>query len=276
MVDYIVNRIQDIFNTVLSAGTGNLVLSPETFNASIYNGVLLIMKQAVMPVAYVMLGLLFVFELYNITIRTEGQMGTTGTEIPFRVIFKLIICKWAIDSTQLIMGAIYDVSAQIIKNIGSTITGGTTLTPADIEVIRAIVEDMDFGVKLMTSVEVTIIYLIVNFVMVIISVIVVGRMMELYVYMAIAPVPISTFPNAELSSVGKNFLKGFAAVCVQGVLIYIVVAMFPLLFGNATMGNISDPTNFSKSLMTAAGYAFVLLISIFATGRWAKQICNAM
>lgn len=276
MVDYIVNRIQDIFNTVLSAGTGNLVLSPETFNTSIYNGVLLIMKNAVMPVAYVMLGLLFVFELYNITIRTEGQHGTTGTEIPFRVIFKIIMCKWAIDSTQLIMGAIYDVSAQIIKNIGSTISGGVTLTPADIEVIRAIVEDMDFGVKLMTSVEVTIIYLIVNFVMVIISVIVVGRMMELYVYMAIAPVPISTFPNAELSGVGKNFLKGFAAVCIQGVLIYIVVAMFPLLFGNATMGNINDPTNFSKSLMTAAGYAFVLLISIFATGRWAKQICNAM
>lgn len=276
MVDYIVSRIEAIFNIVISAGTGNLVLSPETFNASIYNGVLVIMKNAVMPVAYVLLGLLFMFELYNVTVRTESPQGTLGVEIPFRVMFKMVVCKTVIDSTELILGAVYGISTEIIGNIGTTISGGNTLTPADIEVIRALIEDMEFGVKLMTAVEVTLIYLIVKFVMVIVSVIVVGRMVELYVLMSVAPIPFATFPNAEMSGVGKNYLKAFAAVCLQGVLIYIVVAMFPLLFGNATMGDISDPNNFSESLMTAAGYAFVLLISIFATGRWAKSICNAM
>lgn len=276
MVDYIISRIEAIFNTVVSAGSGSLILSPETFNATIYNGVITIMKNAVMPVAYVLLGLLFVLELYNITIRTEGTQGTMGIEIPFRTMFKLVLCKVAIDSTELILGAIYSISSQLIANIGTTISGGNALTPADMAIIRSTVEDMDFGVKLMTSVEVTLIYLIVQFVMVIISVIVVGRMIELYVLMAVAPVPLATFPNAEMSGVAKNFLKSFAAVCLQGVLIYVVVALFPLLFGNAALGDISDPSQFSKSLMTAAGYSFVLLISVFATGKWAKSICNAM
>lgn len=276
MVDYIISRIEAIFNTVISAGDGNLVLSPESFNASIYNGVLLIMKNAVMPVAYVLLGLLFITELYNITIRTDHQSGIMAMEIPFRAMIKVALCKVVVDSTELILSAIYNISAQIITNIGTTISGGTTLTPADMEVIRAVVEDMDFGVKLMTAVEVTLIYLIVKFVMVIVSVIVVGRMMELYVLMAVAPVPLATFPNVEMSGIAKNFLKSFAAVCLQGVLIYIVVAMFPLLFGNAAMGDISDTSNFSESLITAAGYSFVLLISVFATGKWAKSVCNAM
>lgn len=275
MVDYIISRIEAIFNTVVSAGSGSLILAPESFNASIYHGVSVIMKTAVMPVAYIILGLLFVLELYNITIRTEGMHGN-GFEIPFRTMFKLAICKIAIDSTELILNAIYSVSTEIISKMAGVITGGQTLTPADISVIRTAVENMDYGVKLMTAVEVTLIYLIVQFVMVIISVIVVGRMVELYVLMAVAPVPMATFPNAETSGIAKNFLKSFAAVCLQGVLIYIVIAIFPLLFGNATMGNINDAANFSKSLMTAAGYSFVLLVSIFATGRWAKSICNAM
>lgn len=278
MDDYIISRIQDIFNSVTSAGAngGSLTLTPQTFNGSIYSGVNSIMQNACMPVAYVILGLFFVLELYNITIRTEGQHGTMGVEIPFRVMFKLVLCKTVIDSTQLILNAIYAISQQLIINIGSTISGSNTLSTANIDAIRTTVASMDFGVKLMTSVEVTLIYLIVQFVMIIITVIVVGRMIELYVYMAVSPVPLATFPNADMSGIAKNFLKGFAAVCLQGVLIYIVVAIFPLLFGNAAMGNVNDPANFSSSLMNAAGYSFVLLISVFATGKWAKMICNAM
>jgi hypothetical protein len=51
--------------------------------------------------------------------------------------------------------------------------------------------------------------------------------------------------------------------------------MFPFLFRSATLGNINDAANFSKSLMTATGYSIVLLVSIFASGKWAKSIMNA-
>jgi len=278
MDDYIISRIQDIFNSVTSAGAsgGSLMLSPQTFNGAIYSGVIKMMESGVMPVAYVILGLFFVLELYNITIRTEGQQGTMGIEIPFKVMFKIVLCKTAIDSTKLILEAMYAVSTQLINNIRGVISGSGSLTTANLDAVRTSVASMDFGVKLMTSVEVTLIYLIVQFVMIIITVIVVGRMIEVYVMMAVAPVPLATFPNAEMSSIAKNFLKGFAAVCLQGVLIYIVVAIFPLLFGNAAMGKVDDPANFSASMMNAAGYSFVLLISVFATGKWSKMICNAM
>lgn len=274
MEDYIVNRIQDIFDLALSVGGDRLNLEPKTFNPAIYNGIISIMNNAVMPVAYTILGLLFVLEMYNITIRTEGQYGTMGIEVPFKVMFKIVICKTALDSTKLILEAIYEISTKVINNIGSTLSGSSTLTPADIDSIRAIVDRMNFGVKLLTAVEITIIYLIVQFINLIVMAIVVGRMIEIYVMMAIAPIPIATLPNAELSGVGKNFLKYFAAICIQGVLIFIVASIFPMLFGS--IGSIDDPANFSKSLLTATGYSIVLLIAIFSTGKWAKSICNAM
>lgn len=276
MEDYIIGKIESILGMVVDAGGGDLALNPATFNTSIYNGVITIMENGVKPVAYVLLGLLFMLELYNITIRTEGQHGTMGVEIPFKVMFKIVVCKTAIDSTKLILEGIYAISSGVISNIKDVISGGGSLSPADIEAIREVVGDMDFSVKLMTSVEVTLIWLIVSLITVIISVILVGRMIEIYVMMAIAPIPLATFPNAEMSSVAKNFLKSFAAVCLQGVLIYIVIAIFPLLLQAKPMGDIDSANDFSMTLLTALGYSFVLLVSIFATGKWSKSICNAM
>ena len=277
MVDYIINRIDGIFNSVINVGDGNLIISPENFNSSIYNGVQMISENAVKPIAYLILGLLLVLELYNISVRTEiAGSGQTGVEIVIRTMIKLALCKIVIDNVDVILETIYAISATVISNIGNTINGGNPLEPADLEVIKNILEDMDFGVKLLTAVEVTLIWFIVKFTMLFITVAVISRMIELYVLLAIAPIPVSTIPNIELSSVAKNFLKYFTAVCLQGVLIYIVVAMFPLLFGSAILGDINDAQNFSNSMLTAAGYSFVLLIAIFACGRWAKSICNAM
>jgi hypothetical protein len=110
--------------------------------------------------------------------------------------------------------------------------------------------------------------------MTIISVIVVGRMIEIYIHMAIAPLPIATLPNSEVNGVAKNFFKSFFALSIQGVIIYIVVAIFPMLFGATALSQ--DGSDFSTSLMNAAAYSFVLLMAVFTSGKVAKSICSAM
>ena len=46
-----------------------------------------------------------------------------------------------------------------------------------------------------------------------------GRMFSLWMYAAIAPIPLSTFACEPTSSVGKNFIRSYAGVCLQGVVI---------------------------------------------------------
>ena len=46
-----------------------------------------------------------------------------------------------------------------------------------------------------------------------------GRMFSLWMYAAIAPIPLSTFAGEPTSSVGKNFIRSYAGVCLQGVVI---------------------------------------------------------
>ena len=60
-----------------------------------------------------------------------------------------------------------------------------------------------------------------------------GRMFSLWMYAAIAPVPLSAFAGEPTSSVGKNFLRSYAGVCLQGVVIALACIIFSALATSA-------------------------------------------
>ena len=55
-----------------------------------------------------------------------------------------------------------------------------------------------------------------------------GRFFKLYLYTAIAPIPLSTFAGEPRQSVGKSFIKSYAAVCLEGAIIVLACIIFSL------------------------------------------------
>ena len=55
-----------------------------------------------------------------------------------------------------------------------------------------------------------------------------GRFFKLYLYTAIAPIPLSTFAGEPTQNVGKSFLKSYAAVCLEGAIIVLACIIFSL------------------------------------------------
>ena len=53
-----------------------------------------------------------------------------------------------------------------------------------------------------------------------------GRFFKLYLYAAIAPIPLSTFAGEPTQNVGKSFLKSYAAVCLEGAIIVLACIIF--------------------------------------------------
>lgn len=274
ITDFIMGMIKDILEGVGELGVGDsfLLKTPETYNSALYNGVMNIMDNAVLPIAYILLGLLFMLEIYNITIRTEG-MNNFGFEIPFRVMFKIVLIKLVIDSTPLIMGAIYGISTEIISNIGGIFTGSINSIAYDPEALGDYISDLKILQQTMIAAQVLVIWLVYKFSIVVVQVIMIGRMFEIYIHLAIAPLPLATLPNTELSGVAKNFLKSFAAVSIQGAIIFIVLGMYHTLIGSIAS---SGGTDLNTLLLNAMLYSLVLVASLFMTGRWAKSITNAM
>ena len=274
MTQFILDLLGEMILGVNNPGNGILIQTPQEYNSGLYNIIMQISNNAVLPVAYVILGCLFMLELHQITIRTEG-MNSNGFEIPFKAMFKIVVCKYFVDSTPLLMGAIYNISTRIIGNIGGVVSSEVVTPDMDqITQLAKFITELDFATRLMYAALTLIIWIIYKFTMIAVSLIILGRMFEIYIHLAIAPLPMATLPNKDLSSIAKNFMKSFAAVSVQGVLIFLVLIIYGVLVGG--MVSDFDPSHFTSVLMQMTLYAVALAYSIFMTGKWSKSICNAM
>lgn len=56
-----------------------------------------------------------------------------------------------------------------------------------------------------------------------------SRMFKLYMYTAIALIPLSSFAGVSTSNVGKNFLRSYAGVCLEGAIIALACIIFSVM-----------------------------------------------
>ena len=109
---------------------------------------------------------------------------------------------------------------------------------------------------------------------VLVNVVVTGRFLQMYVYLAVAPIPISTMPHHEFSGIAKNFFKGFMAVSIQGTLIYMVQLFYPFLLKTAFEN--ADHSGAMGLVAAVIGFSILLIFAVFQTNAWAKSLTTAM
>lgn len=66
-----------------------------------------------------------------------------------------------------------------------------------------------------------------------------GRFFRIYMYTAIAPIPLASFAGEPTSNIGKSFLKSYAAVCLEGAIIVLACIIFSVF---ASSPPVIDPT----------------------------------
>lgn len=97
-----------------------------------------------------------------------------------------------------------------------------------------------------------------------------GRMIEIYMMVSLAPVPMATWGNHEQSHIGQNYLKSLFALGFQGFLILICVAIYAVLIQNVAISG--DAIN---SIWSIVGYTVLLCFTLFKTSSVAKSILGA-
>ncbi len=269
---YLIDQIASINNKIMGVGQNGLLAGNiDAFNAILYGFVKTIMRSVVMPIAYVVLALFFALELHKVNQKMAGDQGAGyGVRLIFGVTIRIALAKIAVDSSLLIMEAIYAISQSITHGVSGVLASGAVAGGLDMAAVTTEINALGFGAQLGMLLQVGVVGLAVSIIVGLVQVICIGRFVEIYIYIALAPIPLATFPSEELSSVGKNFLKSFAAVCIQGTIIYIALCFFPVLFNANVLG--TGATDVIGMLL----YALVLAMTVFAAGRLAKSICNAM
>lgn len=106
---------------------------------------------------------------------------------------------------------------------------------------------------------------------IVINTIVAARFIELYVYNALASLPIATLCYRELHGIAVNFLKNYMAVALQGAVLYLVIGFYPAL--TASLGSGGDITEQAWAML---GKSVILLVAVFMSGRFTKAITSAI
>ena len=226
--NWVVQNLQkalETWNDKLSEIWLLITQSPEQFKGGEIWNVITDIHGALQAIGYSLLVLFFVV----------GVMKTCGSfaemkrpEIAVKMFIRFIIAKASIDYGLELMMALIDIVQGIVSKImaasGLSAVSQTVLPDS----IVTAIEDCGFwesvplwAVTLIGSLFITVL----SFVMIMT---VYGRFFKIYLYTAIAPVPLSSFAGEPSSSVGKSFIKSYTAVCLEGAIIVLGCIIFSL------------------------------------------------
>ena len=162
-----------------------------------------------------------------------GVMKTCGSfadlkrpEVAIKVFVRFAIAKAAVTYGLELMNALFSIAQGLVSTIMSAAGFGSVQTAVlPTEIITA-VEDCGFfesiplwAVTLIGGLFITVL----SFVMIMT---VYGRFCKLYLYSAIAPIPLSSFAGEPSQNIGRSFLKSYAAVCLEGAIIVLSCILF--------------------------------------------------
>ena len=109
------------------------------------------------------------------------------------------------------------------------------------------------------------------------------RFFKVYIYSALAPIPLSTFGSPETSSTGKHFLKAYAAVCLEICVIALAIVIFNAMVSSNNLifpswGETSGGVN-AEFWNTLMNYIFqvglqtiMLVIVVMSANRYIREI----
>ena len=199
--------------------------TPQNFKGGAIWNVIVDIHGALQAIGFALLVLFFVVGL----VKTCGSFTEVKRpEQIFKLFIRFALSKMVItygmDLLLALFKMIQGVVSTIISSAGFT-NPSQTILPS--QIITA-VENCGFfesiplwAITIIGSLFITVL----SFIMILT---VYGRFFKLYLYAAIAPIPLSTFAGEPTSHVGKSFLKSFCAVCLEGAIIVLSCIIFSL------------------------------------------------
>jgi len=244
--------------------------TPAGWNAGVFAMVRNLSETVVLPIAGMVLTFVLCYELIQLIIE-KNNLADFDTFNIFKWIFKTFIAVFILTNTFNIVMAVFDMAQQVISASAGLISGSTDLgSPEMMAALEATMEDMGIGELIGVWLQIQLVGFAMFIMSIVIFIVVIGRMLEIYLTVSIAPIPLSTMVNREWGQMGNNYLKALLAVAFQGFLIMVCVAIYAVL-----VGSISTAANIHVAIWTVVGYTTLLCFMLLKTGGLAKSIFSA-
>ena len=223
----------------------------------------------VVPIAGMVLTFVMCYELISMII-DRNNLHDFETFVIYKWIVKTFVAVYLVSHTFDITMAIFEMGQSVVQRSAGIITGSTSVDFATaLGDVSAQLDAMGIGELFGLLVETMLLKITMPILSLCVMLVLIGRMIEIYIYCSVGAIPLATMTNREWGQMGQNYLRGLAALGLQGFFIMICVAIYAVLVGQIGSGG-----NLHASIWQCAGYTVLLCFSLFKTGAVSKSILN--
>lgn len=224
--NWIVGNLQAAFNTwneKLAEIWQLITTTPEDFRGGTIWGTIVTINEAMEAIGYGLLVLFFAMSIFQSAVSFRDLKRP---EFALRYFIRFLLAKVAVGSAMEIMNGIFTVCGGIVQTVMGGIGG---LASASVAVPQEIVDAVE-GVGFLASIPLWLVSLLGSLFITVLSFILIltvyGRFFRLYLYTALAPLPLASFAGENTSFAGKTFLKSYIGVCLEGAVIVLACLIF--------------------------------------------------
>ena len=241
--------------------------TPDAFDPGVFAMIRNLSDTAIIPIAGMILTFVLTYELIHMII-DRNTLHDFEPEKLYIWFFKSFCAVYILTHTFDIVMGVFGLAQQVVNTSAGVIQGslnvGSGHALAD---LRTLLEPMGVFELIGLWLEVFVVDLCMLVMGICVFIIIYGRMIEIYLTVSIAPIPLATMANREWGQIGQNYLKSLFALAFQGFLIMVCVAIYAVL-----ILNIPSADSAHGAIWGAAGYTVLLCFTLFKTGSLSKSL----
>lgn len=244
--------------------------TPQGWNGGIFSMVQSLSQTVILPIAGIVITYVLCVELIGM-ITDKNSLHDIDTFMFFKYVFKAWVAVYLVTHVFDITMAVFDVGQHLVSSAAGVINTNAAIdVDSTLATMTATLETMEVPELLLLVMETAAVSMCMKIMSVLITVILYGRMIEIYLTCSVAPIPFATMTNREWGSIGNNYLKGLFALGVQGFFIMVCVGIYAVLVNQMAIAS-----NLHSAIFSVAAYTVILCFSLFKTGSLAKSIFHA-
>lgn len=241
--------------------------TPQGWNSSIYSMIESLSNSVILPIAGMVITFVLCYELISM-LTEKNNMHDVDTWMFFKYFFKMMIAVYLLSHTFTITMAVFDVGQSVVNSAAGVISSETAIDiSAMLTEMDSVMETMESGELIVLALETLLVSLCMKILSIVITIICYGRMIEIYLYTSVAPIPFATMTNREWGQIGTNYFRGLLALAFQAFLMMVCVGIYSVL-----VATIQISSDMHAALFGVAGYTVLLCYTLIKTSSLSKQI----
>ncbi len=271
MIDIIKDNLSEMLvdiNDKVGTVAGEVGKTPGSWNSEVFTFIKSINTNVVLPIAAIILAAILCIELIQVVLRKNSMQDTDTFEF-FKYIIKMWIAIWFVSHAFDFSMAVFDVAQSMIGKAAGVVGTSANITPGNFDAMVDALKTKELGTLIGIALETGLVKFSLTVISILITVILYGRMIEIYIYCSVCAIPFSTMGNKEWSNIGTNYIKSLFALGLQGLFILIFFGIYAVLVKTVNF------TDIHASILQVLAYGVILGVMMMKSGSIAKAILNS-